>query len=185
MMYVRATSAPGGEDRLVGAVRLHAIAPLDLVSVRGRLAREHSGVRPKPVYLVPEPAVRDLGEQRVRPVDELARLDERSRRNATGSADGGTRTLMACGRRFLRPVRLPRFATSAWASPKARCPTRQAAVAVAAGPVAAPRAVPCDGRRGRSRVRAGAAAPGADVRAARAARGAGADAGASPTPFRV
>src|SRR6185503_17336747 len=38
----------GREDRLVGAARPHAVALLDLVGVRGPLAREHARVRPQP-----------------------------------------------------------------------------------------------------------------------------------------
>ena len=240
----------GGEDRLVGAVGPHAVAPLHLVGVRadspastpayvrrprtwsrsqpsssssssalcvgdersrldGRLAVDLGGQLRRPevrvddpvdvaAELEPEPDVA-LGGR----VDHAARLrhadgdyqpqarryaSTRKRTTVTGRASGNGE----CGWRDSNPHGLgpPVSETGAstcfrhirMASPEARRPTRHPAGAVTAGRVAGPRAAPCDGHRGRSPVPAGAAASGAD---ARAARGAGADAGASLSPLFV
>ncbi len=90
------------------------------------------------------------------------------------------------GRRFLRPVRLPGFATSACGSTSRRHGSGVRLVGLtrhpagAAARVVPPRGEPCGARRGRSPSPAGPRAPGA---AARAGRGAGADACASRSPF--
>ena len=67
----------GREDRFVGVGRPDAVAALDLVGVRRRLAGEHAGVRAQADHLVAQPAVVELVEQGLRVGDERPRLDGR------------------------------------------------------------------------------------------------------------
>ena len=65
----------GREDDFVGVGRPHAVAPLDLVGVRGGLACQHARVRAQPGRLVPQPAVLELVEERLRGGYERSRID--------------------------------------------------------------------------------------------------------------
>jgi hypothetical protein len=57
--------------------RPHAVAPLHLVRVRARLARQYAGVGAEADHLVAQPAVVQLIEEPVRRRDELWRVDRR------------------------------------------------------------------------------------------------------------
>ena len=60
---------------MVDELRAHAVAALDLVDVRDVVAGEHVRVRRAALHLVVEPAVRQLGEQRIAVGGELGRVD--------------------------------------------------------------------------------------------------------------
>jgi hypothetical protein len=64
----------GSEDGLVGEGRSHAVARFHLVRVRAGLARQDAGVGAQPGYLVTQPAVLELVEQRLCGGDERLRL---------------------------------------------------------------------------------------------------------------
>lgn len=57
--------------------RPHAVAAVDLVGVRDRLARQHAGVRAQPDDLVAQPAILELVEQRLRGGDDRPQLHPR------------------------------------------------------------------------------------------------------------
>ncbi len=67
----------GREDRLVGVRRSHAVAALDLVGVRERLACQHAGVGAQADHLVAQPAVLELVEQLLCGGNERPRLGGR------------------------------------------------------------------------------------------------------------
>src|SRR5581483_4035336 len=68
-------------------LRPDAVAPLDLVHVGDRLAREHARVRGERLDLVGQPAVLQVGEERVGVVGEPGRLDRLLGADALG--EGG------------------------------------------------------------------------------------------------
>jgi hypothetical protein len=67
------------EHRFIGMGRPHAVAPLDLVRVRARLARQHAGVGAQADHLVAQPAVLELVEEQLCVGDERPRVDQRLR----------------------------------------------------------------------------------------------------------
>ena len=67
------------EDGFVGMGRPHAVAPLDLVGVRGGVTRQHAGVGAQADHLVAQPAVLELVEQQLCGGDERRRIDRRLR----------------------------------------------------------------------------------------------------------